>query len=376
MDRSRRSFLATALAGLVAAAGCSDDSNVAYPDDTTTTSGGTTTATTTTSTTTTTTAEPTTTTTTTVPEPALAEETAAILDEFAWFAYHYDPTLEQYHAHCDQAIATIERAEQTSTLTETLIQKVENASMRAKTYFDNTLEPHFDVYGPVPGPHLDDIRTFAERGDVDRAHEELGELLQHFKVVSSPTFVDEELSKDPIMDRLHNLLATNRDRRRLFGFHHHPTKYEGWAYPLEPRDYPKYKWAGVNVDARRTMAPLLYAPGRVDIASISINSVPNQILWQSDSMPSLTVLVQRYGSPSVARSSYDSIIDSVAAVEGSTFFGRETWDDVFYYDDGDITYAYSLQVGSFILSMAPSRTPWNERPEIERDIAKLSWLWE
>lgn len=383
MDSSRRSFLAAALAGVVGVAGCSDDAGVSYPDDDATNTTGTTTAsaTTTTADTTTTTGEQTTETTeeqttTTPPAPALAQETAAIVDEIQWFASSYPHVLERYLSRCDQAIATIQQVKRSSTLTEPQLQKVRDASNRAAAYFDRNLEPHFDVYGPVPGPHLEEISTFAKRGDIDRAHAELEELLGHFQDVSSTLFVQRELSRDPIHDTLYNRLATNRAGRALFGFIEHTSSWKGWAYPTTPENYSQYTWNAVNADTRREMGPVMFPDERADVVSITVNEVLSTLRWEKDSLPSVPVLVQRYASRDAARRAYDAVVDSTVTVESQTTFGRATWDAGYYYYNGDITYAYLLQVGSFLLSMAPSTTPWNERPPTEQRVLERSWLWQ
>lgn len=378
MDESRRAFLSAALAGVAGLAGCSDDSGVSYPGDGTTpgetteppTNG--TTTTTTETTTESTTTEPTTTTT---PIPALGRETAAIVDEIGWFATRYEAAIERYRTLCDQAIATIEQVRRSSTLTDTQLEKLRTATMRASDYFDAQLEPHFDVYGPVPEPHLDEISTFARRGDLDRAHEELDEFLDHFEDVSSQLFVQEELSRDPIHDRLYDRLATTHDGSVLFGFQQHTTRFEAWAYPHTPSNYSKYTWTGANGDYRDILGPTTTPEGRTDLVSLTVNRVPRRLSWEQDGMPHVPVLLQRFEDRTAAERAYRSLVDTTVTVEGETTFGRATWDDVYFYYDGDIQYAYLRQVGEFVLSIAPDRTPWPERSAVERDILKRCWLW-
>lgn len=377
MDESRRAFLAASVAGLAGVAGCTDDSGVAYPGDGTTTSTPTDTTTTDAPAEPTTTDEPTTDEpTTTAPENSkLAAETAAIVDEITWFALQYEPTVDRYLARCDQAIATIEQVRRSSTLTETQLAKVRTASMQAADYFDANLESHFDVYGPVPEPHLAAIEKFAQRGDVDRAHEELQALLDHVEAVSSALFVQERLARDPIQDALWNALARPDDANALFGFQQHSTRYTDWVHPTKPQQYSKYTWAGVNGDHRTVCGPTTNPDRRIDVLSITINRVPDRIQWEQDSMPHVPLLVQRYDSASAARDAYDDVTGTSVTVESRTTMGRAAWDEVYYYYDGDIQYAYLRQDGAFLLSMAPSQTPWDERPAVERDVLKRSWLW-
>lgn len=384
MDESRRTFLAAALAGMAGVAGCSEESGVAYPGDGTTaagTTGSTSTSTTASSTDTTTTEDPTTEEPTTddpSSEPStseLAAETAAIADEIDWFAIQYEPTVDRYLAICDQAIATIEQVSRSSTLTETQLEKVRAATMRASAYFDANLEPHFDVYGPVPEPHLAEITTFARRGDIDRAHEELQELLDHFESVSNALFVQRRLARDPVQDTLWDMLAQPNDANVLFGFQQHSTRYTDWAYSTKPTQYSKYTWAGVNDDHRTICGPTTNPDRRIDVFSITLNLVPNRIQWERDSMPHVPLLVQRYDSPTAARDAYDAMLETTVTVESRTTMGRADWDESYYYYDGDIQYAYLRQDGSFVLSLAPSQTPWDERPETERDVLKRTWIW-
>lgn len=378
MDESRRAFLSTALAGLAGLAGCSGDTGVSYPGDETTTTNATTVTTSPpkTNTTTTTTEQPTEEpTTTTVPVPPLGQDTAVIANEIDWFGNAYPATIEHYLSLCDQAIATIQQLRRSSTLTETQLAKLRTATMRAADYFDATLEPHFDVYGPVPEPHLEEISTFARRGDIDRAHTELDELLDHFQDVSSGSFVNRELSRNPIHDRLYESLTAPNPGRVLFGFVQHTSGFSSWVYPTTPTDFSQYTWNGVNDDYRDVFGPTTSPAGRTDLVSLTINRVPENLRWDKNSMPHVPVLLQRFHSRAAAQAAYSEVVNTSVTVEGQTAFGRGTWDEVYYYFDGDIQYAYLLQVGSFVLSMAPSQTPWDERPGIERDIVKRTWLW-
>lgn len=371
MDESRRTVLA-AIAGLTGLAGCGD-SGVSYPGDETTT------ATTDTTATSTPTEEPTTTdeppTTTTPPVPALDRRTSAIAAEIDWFGSRYPPTLDRYHSLCDQAIATIEQVRRSSTLTDPQLQKVRTASRGAADFFDVELEPHFDVYGPVPGPHLEEISRFARRGDIDRAHEELAELLTHFKQVSSALFVNAELSRNPITDRLYDLLTVGSDPRLLVGFRQHTTRFEGWAYPRIPSDFSKLTYAGRNADHRTVTAPTTTPDRRTDLVSMTLNRVPASVRWERDSMPAVPLLLQQFESPDAARDAYEDVVETAVSVESNTTVGETTWDDVYYYHDGDIWYAYLRLVGSTVLTLAPSRTPWDERASTEAAILQRSWLW-
>lgn len=372
MDTSRRWFLAAGLGTAVGVAGCLGDQGSSPNDNPTPVTTRTTTKSQQT-TTQQTTEEPTT---TPVESSALAEESAFIVDEVTWFATAYESSVDSYIGLCEQAITTIEQVRRSSTLTDTQLEKVRTAVLRASENFDAELESHFDVYGPNPEPHLDAISTFAERGDIDRAHQELTALLDHMEDVSSGLFVQKRLARDPIQDTLWRALTDVADGSVLFGFKLHSAGFDGWCYPTKPEQFNKYTWGAVNADYRDVFGPTTVTDGRTHDLSVTVNQVPKQLQWEKNYFTHLPVFVQRYDSTTAAEAAYEKLTDTAVTIESQVEFGPATWDQGYFYYDGDIQYAYFLQVGTVIYGVAPSKTPWDERDAAEEALLKASWLWD
>lgn len=371
MDASRRWFLAAGLGTAAGVAGCLGDQGSSPNANPTPVTTRTTTKPPQT-TTQQTTEEPTT---TPVETSALAEASAFIVDEVAWFATAYESSIESYLGLCDQAIATIEQV-QSSTLTDTRLEEVRTAVMRASTYFDAELESHFEVYGPVPEPRLDAISRFVKRGDLDRADQELAELLDHLEDVSSWLFVQKWLSRDPIQDTLWRALTDVTDGRLLFGFKLHSAGFDGWCYPTKPEQFNKYTWGAVNADYRDVFAAAAVTDGRTHDLSMTVNQVPKQLQWEENYFTHLPVFVQRYDSAAAAESAYETLTSTAVTIESQVEFGQATWDQGYFYYDGDVQYAYFLQVGTVVYAVAPSKTPWDERDATEEALLKAVWLWD
>jgi hypothetical protein len=371
MERSRRWFLATGLGGVVGMAGCA---GLSFGGEETTT---TTSTTATQSEQPTTTEQPTeepTTTTTTVEPPELAVETAYLLDEIDWFASEHESTVDRYLDVCEQSIRVIERFRGVGTLSETQLEEVRDASMTAATHFDEHLEPHFEVYGPVVESRLAEIEKFSNRGDADRAQQELEELIDHLEDVSSEVFVREELSRNPLQDTVWNALTAGNGV--LFGFQNHTSGYTNWVYHTKPDEFNKLTYAAVNDDYREIFAPALAPSERTELVSLTVNRVPSSVSWEKNSLTTLPVLVQRYGSRDAATAAYATVVDGAVTVESEATFGRATWHQGYYDHGGDVQYAYFLQVGAFLFAMAPSTTPWDERDGTMVDLLKRCWLWK
>lgn len=379
MERSRRRFIAAGLLSSVSLAGClSDDSGVPYPDGDADANAITTTSAQTTQTTKpadTTTEEPTTTT-TPAPNPELGAATERIVAEAEWFATAYESTIDRYLALCDQAVATIQQVKRSSSFTENQQRKVREAATRAAEFTATHLRPHFDADGPVPGPLLDTIATFAKRGDLDRVDEELGNLLDHFKAVGNGYYVRTEFSKDPIEDRLFRRMAAPDDANVIFGFRLHGTGFEGWGYPHGENfeRYRKLRYASAAPSFGDVFDPVAIPESRHGVVSLTVNRITDRVEWTRNSLPSVPVFVQTYRTPGEASAAREAAVSTAVTVEGSESFGRADWDQIYYYHDGDITYAYMLQAGRYLLAMSPSTTPWNERGDAGRKTLARSWL--
>ncbi|MFC7173410.1 hypothetical protein ACFQL0_08645 [Haloplanus litoreus] len=90
--------------------------------------------------------------------------------------------------------------------------------------------------------------------------------------------------------------------------------------------------------------------------------------------PHTSLFVQRYTDVSAATAAVRTLFDTAVGREGDFSFGRDRWHRVYYEADGDVTYAFLIQAGPFVLVAAPSEVAWEERVDWTEPLDRL-WLW-
>jgi hypothetical protein len=90
--------------------------------------------------------------------------------------------------------------------------------------------------------------------------------------------------------------------------------------------------------------------------------------------PYSSLFVQQYDDAEAARAAVDSLFQTSVSREGEYSFGRDRWHRVYYHADGDVTYAFLIRAGSFVLVAAPSEVAWEERVDWTEPLDRL-WLW-
>lgn len=403
MDSSRRNLLrlCATLSG-VGLAGCSSDDSVSFPTDTPT--GSPTASRTPTSTAT----EPPTTEppgteepTATEPEPSptpvanadLAGPTATILEEVPWFATEYDDAVHAYRNAINRLLATISQIRDSADISAHDLERLRNGIEDVATVTAEEIAPHFDVHDRLVTPenaYYRNVEKFAHRGDWDRADEELAEMYHYYDMRQRWYVIAQELSNDPVQGFLLDALRADEipaDLRKrhgvaqgvdpaLFELYYPPADYRAYAYtgdsslvyghPIDHHDRNAFRqFAGVEEEVGRT--------GQVYVVADLISRT-NPKRWTYE-LPNEVVYLQGYSSSGAATRAVERMLRSAVSQEGTETLGGREWLRVYYYYDGDITYAYLLQAGRFLLSVAPSRTAWEERPEHWHDPLKLTWLW-
>ena len=159
--------------------------------------------------------------------PALAAATREVVDDAVWFATEYPDAVATYRDAIADAVSTVrsvrESVDEEATIAAEQVDEVAAAVENAASRASEALEPHFS-----PGPrirarteyHVDVLREFAPRDDVDRALEELDRMRTDLASVGTATYVEEEFSRSPVHNRLlRRLLAPlptdDRERGRV-----------------------------------------------------------------------------------------------------------------------------------------------------------------
>ncbi|WP_434521602.1 hypothetical protein [Halorubrum sp. AS12] len=141
--------------------------------------------------------------------PALADATRAVVDDAVWFATEYPDAVATYRNAVADAVSTVrsvrETVDEEATITAEQVEEVAAAGETAASRAADALEPHFSPGPRIRArvdPHLDVLRDFASRDDVDRALEELDRMRTDLASIGTAIYVEEEFSRDPIHNRL------------------------------------------------------------------------------------------------------------------------------------------------------------------------------
>ncbi|RLM72851.1 hypothetical protein [Halorubrum sp. Atlit-26R] len=278
---------------------------------------------------------------------ALADATRAVVDDAVWFATEYPDAVATYRDAIADAVSTVrsvratvdEEAEITAAQVDAVAAAGETAAARAA----EALEPHFS-----PGPrirarverHVETLREFAPRGDVDRALEELDRMRTGLASIGTSIYVEEEFSRNPIHNRLfRRLLAPlppddpERGRvttgtlvelavasRGFSTFAHRPYDRDGIDRDRVPRIYGDAFGPERRRELRARLGPIPQPEDRVEelfVAFADRPSLGNRRReafegWARE-LDGVPVHVQRYPDAETAESRLSTVLD-----EGST----------------------------------------------------------
>jgi hypothetical protein len=336
----------------------------------------------------------------TVPNRRLASEVARVYGEIEWFATSYDDAIHTYQRTLGNAMATVERVRDAADFDANSLGLVRRATDRAVATAEAELGGHFGIPGQMREEvdrHVATTRRFADRGDLDRVDEELERLHDYLGGIRSDLFVRRVLSDRQIDATLYRSLHDGTvddddddDDEAAPGLFevHHSTGYSGYAY-AGPRYIERDPFddapgddenAGRELLARQRLrfeAPSETA-GRTGFAYLVSYAVPDEDDQPSTlaplDYPYTSLFVQHYDGVDAAADAVETLLGTAVSQEGSYSFGRDRWRRVYYRADGDVTYAYLIQAGPFVLVAAPSEVAWEERVDWTDPLDRL-WLW-
>lgn len=336
-----------------------------------------------------------------VPNSRLATEVGRAYGEIEWFASSYDASIRTYQRVLGNAMATVTRVRDAAEFDANSLGLVRRAVDRSVTTAEAELGGHFGIPGQMreeTDHHLATIRRFADRGDLDRVDEELERLHDYLRGIRSDLFVRRVLSDrqvDAALYRhLHDGTVDSDDDEDddeadpgLFECYH-STGYAGYAY-AGPRYIERNPFGEAPGDdpnegrellarQRRHFDAAGESTGRNGYAYVVSYAIPDEADQPADltplDYPYTSLFVQQYDGVAAATDAVEALFDTSVSREGRYSFGRDRWHRVYYHADGDVTYAYLIQAGAYVLVAAPSEVAWEERVDWTEPLDRL-WLW-
>ncbi|WP_338741851.1 hypothetical protein [Haloplanus salilacus] len=340
-----------------------------------------------------------------VPNRRLAAEVERVYGEIEWFGTEYDAAIDTYQRVLGNAMATVQRVRDGSEFDANSLGLVRTSTDRAVETADAELGGHFGIPGQMRDQidgHVSTIERFGRRGDLDRVDEELDRLYEYLRGIRSGLFVRRVLSDRQIDSTLYRSLHDDTadadddeddedDDEAPPGLFEvrHSSGYAGYAY-AGPR-YIDREPFGADPDAdtnegrellatqRTAFEAVDEATRRTGFAYAVSYAVPDASSQPTDLEPldyeHTSVFVQRYADVSAAGEAVDTLLDTSVSREGAYSFGRDRWHRIYYAADGDVTYAFLIQAGRFVLVAAPSEVAWEERVDWTEPLDRL-WLWQ
>jgi len=340
----------------------------------------------------------------------LAEATRRVLDEASWFGRDYDDAMSAYTGALDRAVETILQLEHTTAITESDLERLSDVSRHVERTTEDRLEPHFELSERVRRRNdraVERVRRFGERGDRPAVDDELESLRSFYERIRGFFFRQQELSKDPIRNRLVPFMAAagaDRDDEddaihdTLFEFRYlNPIRYVsdpryGIRYlrgvrfrarahtetAVEDRNDPRLlgdpaaspagstRWEPTDTFAER-FEPVSVSENRRDELEVVVNDWADYnggpLGIYTEEFVSWPIYVQRYERSEAAAAARASLLDGPVFLEAerTVTIGDAEWQQVRYRLGGDVIYALFKQFGEFVVVAAPSRTPVEDR---------------
>jgi hypothetical protein len=319
----------------------------------------------------------------TVPNPDLARRTRLVVDELAWFGAEYDAAVAAYRAALATAESTTREVLASETVGDEELARLRSATVQARTVAERELGGHFAVAGlidDVASEHIEVVEKFAARGDRDRADAELRRLAGFFNGLRGRPYVDANLSSDPIRNRLLARLRggdASADAPGLFAVLHGPTDFRSFAYAGGERHFRAAAFDGSVARVEAPFGALRTPDRRRAVTVVRTYAMPPRADWPAvvdrSRHPGDTIHVQEYADATVAGDVLASLLEGDVTQEETRRLGDRRWRRVYYRRGGDVTYAFVLQAGPFLLSVAASETAWEERTNW-REPLRRSWV--
>jgi hypothetical protein len=348
-----------------------------------------------------------------VPNEVLARDTRRIVAELAWFGDGYDAAIDAFR----EEVAIAERATRDvlslDSVGETELDQLRDAVTRARTAAARELGGHFPVAGVVESVgsnHLAVIEKFAGREDHDRLDAEIRRLADFLNGLRGRPYIDRHLSADPVQNHLVDWLrgsrSLNEDDPSLFAVYHGPTRFRALAYAGDQVVADHSPFPRLETAAEGPFAGLATPERRRGVTVVRSYQPPDRDEWpdfleretdededdedDDDDEDAITPLkplelldpadyrvdaihIQRYADAAAAGEALDALFGDGVRKQGVESLGGREWRRLYYRQDGDVNYAFTLQAGEFLLSISASEAAWEERTDW-REPFRRSWV--
>ena len=296
----------------------------------------------------------------------LATATRRVVDDAVWFATEYPDAVETYRNAIGALVSEIDAVRSTvesdGVATDAMVDQLDDAGRTAADRAAAALEPHFRVHSRIVSRterHVDGLRRFAPRDDVDRFLEELNRMRREFDAVGTDLYIRETFSRKPIHNRLLNRLLyplpDDLERRReirgtalievavasrgFSTFAREPYDHDRYDRSRIPRIYGNAFGSDRREELRARLGPISSPTDRTEELFFVFATRPPAGNRPSETVEGWAyelngtpVHVQRYADIQTARERFESIlangstegtapIDPAATAAGSDFSG-------------------------------------------------------
>jgi hypothetical protein len=361
----------------------------------------------------------------------LQQDTDQVFTEIEWFATQYPVAIARclgLAGRVHDLLITLRRA---PSISETDIQRLENATQEYYDVLTAELEPHFPTQSvqeiiQQSNGHLATIRRFSERGDLDRAEQEVSRLAAYYNQLSRRGNLQPRFSDFPIHAPLINYLTADdyTPSTPLVFVIGDPT--EGYTTVARANESWEVRSRSVSAIRDQTVQHFFEQEAAlfrgVAVETGRTGHVHLNVHLHTDSVRHSPIYLQRFDSEQRAQDAYSSLLEGSVFVEESINMGRTTWGLAYYYqeisvdyprdgyvvyddngnviydedgdimkdteqetvydiggeqdrdEDGDIVYIYFTRIGRYLIATSPSMTAWEERANGANDPVKETWL--
>lgn len=330
------------------------------------------------------------------PDTPLATDTRGVYEEVRWFGNQYDATIRTFRDAVERARATVERVRNQGDINDNTLAVVQGSLDDLVATIREEVEPHFNIGGLVERRttrHVEETRTFANRGDIDRAQEELDRLDSFLESLTSRNFVLANMSSNPVRNRLLSFLRTEEPADEvdddtdttdgeLYEVWDPRSRFTAYVYGGESR-LLKDDREGPFDERARSRYESAFEPAISDESRGVVYALARQLPEREeqpnpidpDDYRANAIAVQAFEDVESARAARTALLeDGPVTREVATDLGGTTMDRIYYRAVGDVTYAFLLQAAELLVVVAPSEVAWNERIGWT-DGLERTWLW-
>lgn len=345
----------------------------------------------------------------------LARATRHVVDDAIWFATRYETAIETYRDAIRDVVSDIDDVRD-AVLDDVSVsvdhaERLQESGYEAARIANDALSPHF-----TPRPrletrtdrHVDLLRIFGERDDVDRFLEEIDRMRSGFAGVRTRIYVESAFSRAPIHNRLlrrllHPLPSDVDERTNVLestlielgvaseGFATHAMRpYDDDRFDRDqiPRFYGSPIDSDRRSELRARLGPVVQPEDRtaelfvVFAARPQPNEDPSEVFegWYHD-LHGTSVHIQRYPDTDTAQERFDAAatagttedVEPIdpdasradgpdAATRWHRLYHHDARGDRYGFDDhAGVQYGYVVRAGEFLLATGFSGDAWEER---------------